>query len=204
MSIFKTLSEKSWATPRSVSEINPRDISEGLAAKTGLKFFIGVLSSMFFLFCVGYKMRMELSDWVPLQDPNLLWFNTAILVLSSIAMQLAKNAAMAGKIKKVRLYLTAAGGLTIGFLIGQITVWQELLDAGLYQLSSAPLAFFILLTGLHGLHLTGGLFVWARSVYKAWLGMEIERFKLTIELCTTYWHYLMLVWFVFFALLLAT
>ena len=156
---------------------------------------------MFSLFCVGYRLRMGLPDWVPLQDPNLLWFNTALLVLSAVAMQMAKSAANRGEKKPVRLHLTIAGLLTIAILAGQILVWQGLLEAGLWQLANAPLAFFLLLTGLHALHLAGGLLVWARCTGKAWQGMEVSRFKLSVELCTTYWHYLLAVWFVFFGLL---
>jgi cytochrome c oxidase subunit 3 len=204
MNIFKELGDKSWATPGAIGEITELNSGPKPAAKTGLNFFLAVLTSMFGLFCVGYRMRMDLPDWVPLNDPQLLWFNTGLLVLSAIAMQLAKNAANKGQIGGVRLHLTSAGVLTVAFLIGQFVVWQDLLSAGLYQLSSAPLAFFLLLTGLHALHLAGGLYVWARSTINAWSGMEITRFKLTVELCTTYWHYLLLVWFVFFALLLST
>ena len=204
MNIFKELSDKSWATTGVVGEINDPSAGPGPAAKTGLKFFLGALTSMCFLFSVGYKMRMEMPDWVPLVDPEILWVNTAILILSAVAMQLAKNAANAGKLGGVRFHLTTAGLLTIGFLVGQWMAWQELLSGGLYQIASAPLAFFLLLTGLHALHLIGGLYVWIRSVYKAWAGTEIIRFKLSIELCTTYWHYLLLVWFAFFAILLST
>ena len=50
----------------------------------------------------------------------------------------------------------------------------------------------------------GGLLVWARASWRAWRGMEVARIKLSVELCTTYWHYLLLVWFVMFALLLST
>jgi cytochrome c oxidase subunit 3 len=204
MNIFKELGDKSWATPGAIGEITERSSGAKPAEKTGLNFFLAVLTSMFGLFLVGYRMRMDLPDWVPLNDPQLLWFNTGLLILSAIAMQLAKNAANRGQIGGVRLHLTLAGVLTVAFLIGQYVVWQELLSAGLYQLASAPLAFFLLLTGLHALHLAGGLYVWMKSAVKAWSGMEITRFKLSIELCTTYWHYLLLVWFAFFAMLLST
>jgi cytochrome c oxidase subunit 3 len=50
----------------------------------------------------------------------------------------------------------------------------------------------------------GGLLVWARATWRAWRGIEVVRVKLSVELCTTYWHYLLLVWFVFFALFLST
>jgi len=61
-----------------------------------------------------------------------------------------------------------------------------------------------LLTALHGLHLLGGLLVWGRATLKSWRHIEVAKIKLSVELCTMYWHYLLLVWFVFFTLLLST
>lgn len=204
MSLWKQLSDKSWATQGVLGEINDRSLGPGPAAKTGLKLFLAVLTSMFMLFVVGYRLRMAESDWIPLSDPNILWLNTALLILGSIGMQRARSAARQGHIEGVRNNLTLAGLFTIAFLVGQYLAWQELQAAGFYAVSNAATAFFILLTALHGIHLMGGLLVWARAVWRAWQGMEVARLSLSVELCTTYWHYLLLVWFVFFTLFLST
>jgi cytochrome c oxidase subunit 3 len=72
-------------------------------------------------------------------------------------------------------------------------------------MSSNPAnAFFYLLTAVHGLHILGGLYVWARSTAKVWTGASADTVRLSIELCTVYWHYLLLVWLVLFGLLLST
>jgi len=204
MSIFKQLTEKSWATPGVAGDINDGSRESDPAAKTGLSFFLAVLTSMFFLFVMGYRFRMEAADWQPIADPVILWLNTAVLILAGFVMQRARNAAQQGLVDKVRSNLTAAGLLTIVFLVGQYLAWQQLSAAGYYVYANPAAAFFMLLTALHALHLMGGLLVWGRAVVRAWQGMEIARIKLSIELCTTYWHFLLLVWFVFFALLLST
>ena len=204
MSIFKQLTDKSWATQGVVGEINDRSLGPGPAAKTGLRFFIMVLTSLFFLFIAGYRLRMAEADWRPIADPAILWLNTGALILAGVFMQRARSAAEQGLIAAVRNNLTTGGLLTIAFLIGQYLAWQQLTAAGYYVQLSPAAAFFMLLTGLHGLHLAGGLLVWCRAAYRAWRGIEVARVKLSIELCTTYWHYLLLVWFVFFALLLTT
>jgi len=204
MSIFKQLTEKSWATPGVAGEIPDRNQETNPAAKIGLSFFMAVLTSMFFLFVMGYRFRMAEADWQPIADPAILWLNTAVLILAGFVMQRARNAAQQGLADKVRNNLTAAGLLTIVFLVGQYLAWQQLSTAGYYVYANPAAAFFVLLTAVHALHLMGGLFVWGRAVVRIWQGMEISRIKLSIELCTTYWHYLLLVWFVFFALLLST
>jgi cytochrome c oxidase subunit 3 len=71
--------------------------------------------------------------------------------------------------------------------------------------SNPATAFFYLLTGVHGLHLLGGLFVWGKTIVRmAQGGVELIDLRLSVELCTVYWHYLLLVWLVLFTLLLAT
>lgn len=204
MNIFAKLSEKSWATPGEVAEIHDRSRGTGPAARTMLAFFLAVLTSMFFLFVVGYRMRMAMPDWDAIADPELLWLNTALLIVSSLAMQRAKLAAKSGKIGKVRSNLSFAGLAALGFLVGQYLAWGQLNEAGFYARNSPAAAFFFLLTGLHAIHLCGGILVWARTTLKTWQQVEVARVKLSIELCTTYWHYLLLVWIVFFTLLLST
>jgi cytochrome c oxidase subunit 3 len=204
MSIFKQLTDKSWATQGVIGAINDRSLGPAPAAKTGLAFFLAVLSSMFGLFVIGYRLRMAEPDWVPIADPGLLWFNTALLILSSVFMERTRHAAAKGKITAVRNNLTLGGLLAIGFLLGQYMAWDQLHAAGYYAALDAAAAFFYLLTALHGLHLLGGLLVWGRAAFKSWQHVEVARIKLSIELCTTYWHYLLLVWFVFFTLLLST
>jgi cytochrome c oxidase subunit 3 len=70
---------------------------------------------------------------------------------------------------------------------------------------SPAVAFFYLLTAVHGLHLLGGLYVWARTLLPLRRkDVEAVDIRTSIELCTVYWHYLLFVWLVLFALLLST
>jgi cytochrome c oxidase subunit 3 len=204
MSFFHELLDKSWQTQGVAGEINDRSLGIGPAAKTCLNFFIMVMTSMFLLFIVGYRLRMAEADWQPIADPMILWLNTALLIIAGLLMQRARDAAVAGQILKIRTNLSLALLLTAVFLVGQYFAWQELSAAGYYVYASPAAAFFALLTTLHALHLTGGMLVLVRAVWRTWQGAEVSRIKLSIELCTTYWHYLLLVWFVFFALLLST
>ncbi len=204
MSIFAKLTEKSWATPGYAGEVAEHGPDIAPAAKTCLFFLLAVLTSMFFLFIVGYRMRMAEPDWVAISDPALLWFNTGLLVVAGWLMQRARQAARDGTLKPLRINLTLAGLFSLLFLAGQYVAWQQLSAAGYYVVTSPAAAFFALLTALHALHLCGGLLVWLRSAMQAWRGAEIVSIKLTIDLTTTYWHFLLLVWLVFFTLLLTT
>ena len=124
-----------------------------------------------------------------------------LLVLSSVALQCALVAARRGQLDTVRLGLAAAGLTAIGFLIGQLMAWRALSADG-YLLSGNPAnSFFYLITGMHGLHILGGLVGLARTSVKAWNGAPMERVRLGVDLCAMYWHFLLLVWLGLFVLL---
>ncbi|RWM92919.1 MAG: cytochrome-c oxidase [Mesorhizobium sp.] len=170
-------------------------------AKIGLGVFLAVVGCLFALFTSAYFMRMALSDWQALPLPRVLWFNTGVLVLSSIALQCASVAARRGEIDAVRLGLVTAGLTALAFLVGQLVAWREL-TAGGYLLTANPAnSFFYLITGMHGLHILGGLVGLGRTTAGAWNGTRPERLRLGVELCAMYWHFLLFVWLAIFALL---
>lgn len=174
-------------------------------AKTfGLITFLAVATSLFALFISAYAIRMETADWLPVHEPKLLWVNTGFLVLASIVYHWTRQAAVAGRAESLKPGLTAAGALTLAFLVGQLVVWLQLNSQGLGVSGNPANAFFYLLTAIHGLHLLGGLWVWGRSMQRVFTGAEADSVRLSIELCTVYWHYLLLVWIVLFALLVST
>lgn len=205
--LARRLSTKSWLVKGVLSE-------DGFAAippqRVGLWLFLGVVTSLFLLFIVIYNERAEMADWRPLADPRLLWFNTALLLIGSVALQRARNAAGHGNLTGIRVNLTAAGIFTIGFLLGQVYAWQLLTADGHFLATNPADAFFYLLTGLHGLHLLGGLFVWAKTTMNAWQRPDPEdaeraaALRVSVELCSVYWHYLLLLWLVLFYMLSST
>jgi cytochrome c oxidase subunit 3 len=129
--------------------------------------------------------------------------NTAVLVGASLAMEWTARAARRGDSDKLRRGLAASGVLTFGFLAGQLVVWKQLNDAGFLVSTSAASAFFYLFTAVHGLHVLGGLVAWGRAVLRTWLGAVPAMARLGVELCATYWHYLLAVWVVLYALLVS-
>ena len=85
--------------------------------------------------------------------------------------------------------------------------WRQLPARRLLRRPGNPaIAFFYLLTGVHGLHLLGGLCVLGRSDAARWRGGAklASTVRLSVELCTMYWHFLLLVWLGVFGLLLST
>lgn len=202
--VRQTLNTQPWNANDPVENQPGRGVLNIDPAKIGLLSFIAVVTSLFALFLSAYMMRMKLGDWRPLPEPDLLWVNTAILVLASFAFQLTRNAATRGQQAAVKIWLLVGGVCTTLFLLGQLVAWQQL-SAGGYLITGNPAnAFFYLLTALHGLHLLGGMWVWGRTTARVLSGADVESVRLSVELCTIYWHYLLLVWVGLFGLLLST
>lgn len=199
----QTIDVQPWRTqlaagePKAPAPVRP-------AAKTALWVFLAVASSLFVLFVSAYAMRLGLADWSPLPRPRLLMFNTALLVCASLAMEWTVHAARGGDRGRLRRGLAASGVLTVGFLAGQLVVWKQLHAAGFGVTSSAAAAFLYLFTAVHGLHVIGGLVAWGRGVLRVWGGAAPARVRLGVELCATYWHYLLAVWVALYALLVSS
>lgn len=198
----QTINVQPWHAQAIAHEV-PAATAARPPVKTALWVFLGVASSLFVLFVSAYAMRLGLADWNPLPRPRLLILNTAVLVGASLAMQWTVHAARRADAAGLRRGLAASGLLTAGFLAGQLVVWKQLNDAGYFVSTNAATAFFYLFTAVHGLHVLGGLVAWARAVLRTWRGAEPARVQLGVELCATYWHYLLVVWVALYALLVS-
>ena len=201
MSFFKNVTVKPWERKGVIGGLEPEGAFDSPNEKVALSIFLVVASVVFSLFTVGYILRMELPDWRPLSEPAQLWFNTALLVISSILFQWARNITKGDGEKNVRIAFYGAGVFAILFIVGQLITWNSLQSAGYFIVSNPANAFYYLMTGLHAIHLLGGLWVWSKSSITLLSGGEPKDIKLSIELCTLYWHFLLIVWLVLFALL---
>ncbi|MFH0350723.1 MAG: hypothetical protein ACHBMF_02140 [Chromatiales bacterium] len=201
----RTLNTKPWIEQQdSIENVRGEGALSLPPAKVGLGVFLAVATSLFALFISAYFMRRMGADWTTLDDPLVLWWNTALLCLASTYFQRARTAAQRVQIDGVKVGLLAGGAFTFAFLAGQLWAWRQLNASGFYVATNPASDFFYLLTALHGLHLLGGLWVWGRTTAKVWRGFEVADVRLSVELCTVYWHFLLVVWLILFGLLLST
>jgi cytochrome c oxidase subunit 3 len=210
--LITRLQHKPW-TQRGVLPAS-QDALTSNPAKVGLWLFLAVVTSLFLLLNSAYWLRMkyptDFQPWTPVDEPAILWVNTFMLMLASIAMQIAKGAALRSEARRMQVYYLAAGALTILFLAGQVLAWRQLSLSGPYGATDPAYAFFILLTATHGLHLTGGLFVLGRTATRIWVpavqlsGVRLAAARQSVQLTAIYWHFLLIVWLALFALLSAT
>ncbi|MDT8399226.1 MAG: cytochrome c oxidase subunit 3, partial [Pseudomonadales bacterium] len=169
--------------------------------RIALRFFLAIVGVLFTLFITAYFIRMELEDWRPMPESPLLWLNTLILFVSSVVLQWTRVMMNRGLKNKVKTGFLIGAVLTLGFVFGQLSVWQQMSAEGYYLYNNPANSFFYVLTGIHALHILGGLWIWTWAGIRLWSGTAVEGIRLSVELCAVYWHFLLLVWLVLFALL---
>jgi cytochrome c oxidase subunit III len=204
MNPFRLLTEKPWErTPQTAEGITVETSQASLTPpqKVALRVFLGVVGVLFSLFFIAYFIRMGLQDWRPMPEPQQLWFNTLLLFLGSITLQWTSHVARRDETGRMKIGLVLGALFTFGFVFGQVAVWQRMTAEG-YDLYNNPAnSFFYVLTGVHALHVLGGLWVWTRASVRVLAGATPEKVRLSIELCAVYWHFLLLVWLAVFALI---
>src|SRR3981081_135126 len=105
------LAAKPWLEEGLAADFREQSTSSLPPAKIGLGGFLAVVGSLFAPFFSAYSMGMNMVDWRALPMPRLLWFNTAVLVLSSVALQWAHVAARGNDMDGVHSGLLHGGGI---------------------------------------------------------------------------------------------
>ena len=178
---------------------------------------IGVLAGiasilmMFTALASAYVVRSGLPgsfDWRAMSVPSFIWLSTALIVLSSLTIERAKKALGRGDEAGHSRWLMFTLLLGFGFLATQLLAWRQLVAAGVYVASNPHSSFFYVLTGLHGVHLAGGILALGYLLSYARRGargagaarFEVKRRALT-DVVAIYWHFMDGLWVFLFLLL---
>jgi len=155
-------------------------------------------------------------DWGNVELPwTLLGINTAVLLFSSLTMELARRkaarrAALApvSSIPGISLgeernlpWLGVTVVLGVAFLVGQWLAWGELHNRGFYVDTNPSSSFAFLLTIAHALHLGGGIIALLWAVRTSRLPKPAESQRIVVDITAWYWHFMGLLWIYIFLLL---
>src|SRR5579872_5797419 len=125
-------------------------------------------------------------DWVALRLPPLLWINSAILLASSAALEFSRRRLGEGAVAAFKHWWEIATALGVLFLVGQFLAWRGLAAQGVFLTSNPSSSFFYVLTGLHGLHLLGGIVFLLCVRLRSWRRSRLTRFA-AANLAAVYW-----------------
>lgn len=169
-----------------VKSVNPK--------RFALWLFIISIMMIFASMTSAYVVKKADGNWLLIQFPELFKITSVIIVISSVTMQLAYLAAKRNNIATLKLYLAGTAVLALAFIVGQYQSWGELVAQDVFFVGNPAGSFIYVFTGLHVAHLVGGMIFLMIVLYRAFKYQVHSKNMLSIELCTTYWHFLGGLW----------
>ena len=145
------------------------------------------------------------NDWQPLVLPKVLWLSTALIIISSVTMEISRRNVKAQNDRGYGRWLISTLLLGLGFVGAQLLAWRQLVRQGMYMASNPHSSFFYLFTATHGVHLLGGLLALSYLLLRTrkkreTLEGELERIG-AADAAAIYWHFMDGLWICLFALL---
>jgi len=174
--------------------------------RIGMWVGLASVGMMFTSLSSAYIVRSaSANDWIALPLPRVLLASTALLIGSSITLEIARRKLKAALSAPYAKWLSLTVLLGLGFLVAQVFAWRQLAGQGIFVASHPHSSFFYLLTGAHAVHLVGGLlgltFLWLRSRRQLAEAGLIAKRKAATDAVTIYWHFMDALWIYLFLLL---
>ncbi len=174
-------------------------------AKPMLYIAIGSMVMLFGGLTSAYVVRHAEGNWLKFEMPQAFYFSTALILLSSLFINMAVSAAKKDNFAGVQRALGITFFLGLAFMICQFMGWSELTNQKVFfagKDSNASGSFFYVLTGLHLAHLFGGmLYLLAVNIHALKKKYSAQNY-LSLQLCATYWHFLDGLWIYLFFFLI--
>ena len=186
-----------------VPEIGDMRVAEdrpGAPARTGIWVALAAIAMSFAAFTSALYVREgAATDWHHIPLPSILWFNTIALIASSVTLEIARHrlaAYMRGNRsdRDVPLFwLNTTLFLGLVFVVGQYLAWLKLRSEGLFLATNPNSSFFYVLTGVHAVHVLGGLGGLTRVIVK-FVHPALSLRRSTMDATSYYWHFMGILW----------
>jgi cytochrome c oxidase subunit 3 len=207
------------------SRRNPRELlyrtrAFVFCALTGDMMFFVVLVTLFYARQAGTHMDpqtlRQIGDWHPILLPPILFLNTAVLLLSSVSVELARRHIFSeidvleewlglGKpaLRRTLPWIAVTLVLGLAFVAGQVAAWRQLTAQGFaFDKSATPASyFFYLITGLHGAHLLVGIIALIVCLCALNRFKRVESRQIAVDATAWFWHTMGVAWLVLFGVL---
>ena len=174
--------------------MHPKKFALWLFLVTVVMIFAGLTSA--------YIVRQSEGNWLEYDLPTIFWYSSAIVIISSVFLQYAYISAKKDNLVGLRVGISLAVLLGISFLVSQWYSWVALVDENVFFVGNPSGSFLYVFTGLHAVHLISGV------IFLIIVLISTYRYKVhsksldTLEMATTFWHFLAALWLYLFMVLL--
>ena len=178
----------------------------------GFMLWLGVIGSslLFTTIFIVYLVRIHNENGHFVALPDMFWLSTLVILFSSITLHEANLAFLQERFLHYRVFLGATLTLGITFMLLQVIGWLEIIEGGAFMAENNSVGFIYLLTGLHLIHIFGGVMYLSVLFRKAVINRTyVDSFvysvnppnRLRLKLMTRYWHFVDALWLAVFVLL---
>jgi cytochrome c oxidase subunit 3 len=175
---------------------SPKKYSTAIAlGMLSILMFFMVLTAAFVVLRVN-----NLHSWAGMRIPWILWVNTAVLLISSGTLELARRKLQMDSLSGFKKMWALTTVLGIVFVAGQLIAWWQLEQQGVYITSQLASSFFYVFTALHAAHLLGGICALLYVGLRKFETAKVSRF-VAAEVASYYWHFMDGLWLFLLALL---
>lgn len=188
--------ENSRNTPlgnRGRGKIHPHKFTMWVAIGSIVMMFAGLTSA--------YIVKSQLASWNSVAMPKVFWYSTAIILLSSLMMQVSIRAFKEREMNRYRFLIGITTLLGVTFIFLQWIGFTQLWSSGINFKGSGAGQFLYVIAGLHAIHVLGGVVALLVTFLKALFGKTKSYNVVPVEVIGTYWHFVDALWiylFVFF------
>lgn len=155
---------------------------------------IGSILMMFAGLTSAYIVKRNQANWMTFDLPVSFWYSTASIILSSITIMLAVKAFKERAMSRYRSFTVATMLLGILFIFLQVIGFRQLWAIGLTLQSNVSISFLYVIVGLHAAHVIGGIVALIVMSLKAFSNKIRNYSVVPVELVSTYWHFVDILW----------
>ena len=170
--------------------------------KFALWLFLVTIVMIFAALTSAYIVRQSEGNWLEYDLPTIFWYTSGIVIISSICLQYAYSAAKKDNLVGLRAGLSLAVLFGIAFLVGQWYSWVALVDENVFFVGNPSGSFLYVFTGLHAVHLISGVIFLIIVLISTYRYKVHSKSMDTLEMATTFWHFLAALWLYLFMFLL--
>lgn len=162
---------------------------------------IGSIIMMFAGLTSAYIVKREQPNWISIPMPQLFWYSTVVMLLSSLTIQWSLKSFKDREMARYRGLVVVTLLLGCVFVVMQWIGFNQIWDSGITLKGAGAPQFLYIIFGLHALHVLGGIVVLAFMFFRAFNRKYRSYNPVPVEIAATYWHFVDLLWiylFVFF------
>jgi cytochrome c oxidase subunit 3 len=167
-------------------KIHPHKFTLWVAMASIIMMFAGLTSA--------YIVKSSTANWEVIKTPKEFWYSTAVIILSSVLVQGALRAFKQREMRQYRLLISLTAILGLVFVALQWAGFQWMWDNGVRFKGAGQGQFLYIIAGLHALHVLGGIVALAIMVAKAFTGKTKSYNAVPVEVVSSYWHFVDILW----------